>query len=412
MTKRNRFAMAEARSLSSEERAAATYRNDVLKAPFYGILEAGWSTFVLLIAIRNFNAPDNYKAFIAGASPIGFLLTPLTIYFAAKWQLRPSLLCSCMFSVTAVLIFGATVMESLLLFTALMIISQVAAVQQGPLITQIYAENYPASQRGSRVAMPLVLASLSTVLFSLAGGQVLDQSMKYYRYLLWIMAISAVAYGWIMNRIPSVPLSIKTVGNPWQNLSLIWKDRFFGYLLGSWMLLGLGNLITMPIRVEYLANPAYNINLDNVTIAFLLVVVPSTVRILSTRFWGRVFDKFHLITTRNILNVFFLLGILCFFFTENRIVLLIAMTFVGLSMGGGKIIWNLWVTKIAPPEKVSAYMSVHMALTGVRGTLAPFIGYWILSKSVPQGVALIGILLIFVSIILFECLRNHRRFSD
>jgi putative effector of murein hydrolase len=130
VTKRNRFVMAEARSLSSEERAAATYRNDVLKAPFYGILEAGWSTFVLLIAIRHFNAPDNYKAFIAGASPIGFLLTPLTIYFAARWQLRPSLLCSYMFSVTAVLIFGATVMESLFLFTVLMMISQVAAVQQ------------------------------------------------------------------------------------------------------------------------------------------------------------------------------------------------------------------------------------------------------------------------------------------
>ena len=317
-----------------------------------------------------------------------------------------------MFSVAAVLICGATVIESLLLFTALLMTSQIAAVQQGPLMTQIYAENYPASQRGSRLAMPFILVSLSTILFSLAGGRLLDQSMDYYRYLLWIMAISAAVYSWITNRIPSVPLSIKTVGNPWQNLSLIWKDRFFGYLLGSWMLLGLGNLITIPIRVEYLANPAYNINLDNVTIAFLLVVVPSVVRILSTRFWGRVFDKLHLITTRNILNVFFLLGILCFFFTENMIVLAVAMTFVGFSTGGGKIIWNLWVTKIAPPEKVSAYMSVHMALTGIRGILAPFIGYWILSKSAPQCVALVGILLIFFSIVLFECLRNHERFSD
>lgn len=404
--------MVDAKQLSLEERTAATYRNDLLKAPFYGVLEAGWTGFVLLIAIRQFDAPDRYKAFIAGASPIGFLLTPITLYFAARWRLRTGLLCVFMFFLAAFLIAGAAIIESLLFFAILMIASQVVAVQQGPLITQIYTENYPANQLGSRMAMPFIVTSISTILFSLAGGQLLDQSMDYYRPILWIMALSAVAYSWVINRIPSMPLSTEEVGNPWQNLSLIWKDRFFGYLLGSWMLLGLGNLITMPVRVEYLANPDYGINLDNTAIAFLLIVVPSIARIISTKIWGRLFDKLHLITTRNILNIFFLMGIACFFFTDSVIVLTIAMTFVGLSLGGGKIIWHLWVTKVAPPEKVSAYMSVHMALTGLRGTLAPFIGYWILSRSAPQHVALTGMLLIFVSIILFECLRNHKRFAS
>lgn len=404
--------MAEAMQLSPEERTAATYRNDVLKAPFYGILEAGWQTFVLLIAIRHFDAPESCKAFIVGASPIGFLLTPVTVYLAARWRFRPSMVAAYMFFLTALLIVGATVIESLLLFTVFMMTSQMAAVQQGPLMTQIYAENYPASQRGSRIAMPFILTSLSAILFSLAGGRLLDQSMDYYRFLLWIMALSAVAYSCVINRIPSVPLSTKTVGNPWQNLSLIWKDRFFGYLLGSWMLLGLGYLITVPIRVEYLANPDFGINSDNVEIAFLLAVIPSAVRILSTRLWGHVFDQFHLITTRNLLSVFSLTAIALFFFAESIFVLTVAMIFFGLSMGGGKIIWNLWVTKIAPPEKVSAYMSVHMAFTGIRGTLAPFIGYWILSKSNPQGVALGGMLLILISVVLFECLRKHERFGD
>ena len=105
------------------------------------------------------------------------------------------------------------------------------------------------------------------------------------------------------------------------------------------------------------------------------------------------------------------LGVAGFFFTDNRFILATAMMFVGFSMGGGRIIWHLWVTKIAPPEKVSAYMSVHMALTGARGTVAPFIGYWILSASTPQGVAWAGMLLIVISTVLFECLRNHERFE-
>ncbi len=404
--------MSEATQLSLEERSAATYRNDILKAPFYGILEAGWLTFVLLIAIRQFDAPEAYKAFIAGAAPIGFLLTPITIYFAAKTDLRPSLICALMFCLTALLIMGATVIESLLLFSVFMITSQMASVQQGPLITQLYAENYPASQLGKRIAMPFILSSISTILFSLLGGRLLDESLDYYHALLWMMALSALVYSWIIDRIPSTPLSAKSVGNPWQNLSLIWNDRLFGYLLGSWMLLGLGHLITVPVRVEYLANPDFGINLDNVEIAFLLAGVPSVVRILSTKLWARMFDRFHLITTRNLLSMVSLIAMALFFFAKSITVLTIAMIFFGLSMGGGKIIWHLWVTKIASPEKVSAYMSVHMAFTGLRGTIAPFLGYWILSQSTPQGVALVGMLLILVSMGLFECLRTHTRFAN
>ena len=293
-----------------------------------------------------------------------------------------------------------------------MMMSQVVAMQQGPLMTQIYAENYPASQRGSRVSIPFMLTSISTVLFSLIGGWLLDQSLDYYRQLLWVMALAALAYSSAINRIPSTAFSTDAVGNLWNSLSLIWKDRLFGYLLGSWMLLGLGNLITVPIRVEYLANPDYGINLDNTSIALILVIVPAVARILSTQLWGRLFDKLHLITLRTLLNTFFLLGIGCFFFTENRVVLAIAMTFAGLAMGGGRIIWHLWVTKIAPPEKSSAYMSVHVALTGVRGTIAPFVGYWILRESTPQGVALSGMALIAISTLLFELLRSNERFGD
>ncbi len=392
-------------------RAAATYRNDVLRAPFYGILEAGWSTFALLIAIRHFGAPESYKAFIAAAWPIGFLLTPLTLYFVAKRRFRPSLASACMFALAALLMVGATVVQSLTIFTVFIITSQMATVQQGPLMIQIYAENYPASERGSRMTTPFILTALSMILFSLLGGWLLDLSINTYHILFVIMVLSAAACGWATNRIPSTPLSTEHVGNPWQNFSLIWKDKLFGYLLGSWMLLGLGNLITMPIRVEYLANPKFGINADNATIAFLLVVVPAAARILSTKLWGCLFDKLHFITTRNLLNAFFLLGIVGFFFTKNIYVLTFAMILVGLATGGGKIIWSLWVTKIAPHEKISSYMSIHMALTGFRGTLAPFIGYWILSNSAPKGVAFVGMILIGVSIVLFECVRHHKRFE-
>jgi predicted MFS family arabinose efflux permease len=226
--------------------------------------------------------------------------------------------------------------------------------------------------------------------------------------MLVACAIAAIACA----KIPSSPLSREHIGNPWQNFSLIWKDRFFGFLLGSWMLLGLGNLIALPVRVDYLANPAYGVNASNTTIAMLMLVVPATGRILSTKIWGYYFDRLHFVTTRNLLNACFLASIGLFFFTTNLYILALAMVFQGLAFGGGKIFWSLWVTKIAPEEKASSYMSIHMALTGLRGTLAPFVGYAILSRSTPASVAIIGMFLICVSTILFELVRGHERLRE
>ena len=389
----------------------ATYSRDKWRAPFQGILEAGWQAFPLLIAIRYFEAPETAKAFVAGAGPVGFLLTPLTLFLAAKLSARPSFACAVVFSLSAILALGATFASTLLIFTLCIIASQMAMVQHGPLMVQVYTANYGAHERGQRVTTPLMLTAAFSIIFAWLGGEILDLRLLNYKYLFAFMACCALACAFAVRGVPSLPLSTQHVGNPWQSFRLIWKDRLFGFILGAWMLLGLGNLITLPIRVEYLANPAFGINADNATIALLLVVIPALARLVSTKFWGHRFDQLHFVTTRNSLNFCFLLSIVLFFFTTNIWLLALAMAFQGIAMGGGKIFWGLWVTKIAPPEKASAYMSIHMALTGFRGTLAPFLGYWVLTQSSPAIVAWTGLVLILAAIFLFQTLRAHPRLT-
>lgn len=398
-------------SQSTRSAAAITYTRDKLRAPFMGILEAGLQTFPLLIAIRYFDAPENTKAFIAGAGPIGFLITPLTLFLAAKLRARPAQAAAIMFIVTAIFIAGATVVQSMLLFTVCIIASQVAKVQHGPLMVQVYASNYPAAERGRRVTTPLMLIAFCSMVFAFVGGELLDIEITFYRYFFGLMIVAALVCAWALSTIPARRLSTSNVGNPWQNFSLIWKDRFFGYLLGSWMLLGLGNLLALPIRIEYMANPDYGVNASNKTIAIVMVLIPSAAQLLSTKIWGHFFDKLHFVTTRNLLNLCFLISVGLFFFTTNITLLALSMAFQGIAMGGGKIFWGLWVTKIAPEEKASSYMSIHMALTGLRGTLAPFLGYWILIRSSPDAVAYTGMILIATSILLFERVRKHQRLN-
>lgn len=388
---------------------AITYARDKLRAPFMGLLEAGLQAFPLLIAIRYFDAPENTKAFIAGSGPMGFLITPITLFIAAKLRARPAQAAAITFIATAVFVAGATFVQSMLFFTIFIIASQVAKVQHGPLMVQVYASNYLAEERGRRVTTPLMLIAFSSIVFSFIGGELLDIEITYYRIFFALMIIAALFSAWALWTIPADRLSVQNVGNPWENFSLIWKDRLFGFLLGSWMLLGLGNLLALPIRIEYLANPDYGVNVSNKTIAVLMVLVPSAAQLLSTKLWGHFFDKLHFVTTRNLLNVCFLASIALFFFTTNLTLLTLSMVFQGVAMGGGKIFWGLWVTKIAPKEKASSYMSIHMALTGLRGTLAPFLGYWILVESSPSAVAFTGMILIAASILLFEVVRGHRR---
>lgn len=84
----------------------------------------------------------------------------------------------------------------------------------------------------------------------------------------------------------------------------------------------------------------------------------------------------NFVVLRMILNVLFGTGIALFFITKNLLVIGVGSALIGLAFAGGSIAWALWVTKYAPPEKVSAYMSVHVCLTGIRGTIGPIIGYW------------------------------------
>jgi len=84
----------------------------------------------------------------------------------------------------------------------------------------------------------------------------------------------------------------------------------------------------------------------------------------------------NFIVLRMILNVLFGIGIALFFISKNLLVIGTGSALIGLAFAGGSIAWALWVTKYAPSGKVSAYMSVHVCLTGIRGTIGPIIGYW------------------------------------
>ena len=74
-----------------------------------------------------------------------------------------------------------------------------------------------------------------------------------------------------------------------------------------------------------------------------------------------------------------------------------------------KIAWSLWVTKLAPDGMEARYMGAHVALTGLRGALAPFLGYWLLGILGYEGVAWFSVALVTFSTFLFYRLFSNQR---
>jgi predicted MFS family arabinose efflux permease len=160
------------------------------------------------------------------------------------------------------------------------------------------------------------------------------------------------------------------------------------------------------VRIEYLANPIYGINADNAQIGLILGTIPFVARLVATRIWGYLFERLNFIQVRLLLNMFFFISILLFFSSSEPVILIFSTALLGIAFGGGGILWTLWVTKIAPPEKVSAYMSVHMTFTGLRAALAPFLGYYLLVEWNPLIVGWVGALLVGLSTIAFIPMRG------
>ncbi len=390
----------------AEQRSRITFRYDLVRGSCQGVLEAGIQTFVILIAVRVFDASPAMKALLAGAGPYGLLLTPVSLYAVSRLR-SPAARAAGFFLVLACLALLVSAWTgNLYVFVITTVLGYLLMHQQVPFMVHIYSDNYASRRRGSLLSNSIFLAVLASALFAYAGGKVLDANLDHYRFIMLTLAVACLVSAWAVVRMPSTPLSSQHTRNPFANLSLAWKDKVFGWMLFIWMLMGIGNLMTLPLRVEYMAQPRFGIEATNAQIALMTAVIPSVARLLTTHLWGYLFDRLNFVIIRTALNSCFLIAILLFFNFQSLIALGIASAIFGVGAAGGNIAWNLWVTKLAPEGRAADYMSVHTFTTGIRGVLAPFLGFYLIAAYPAPAVAWVAAFLIGISIVGLGRVRN------
>lgn len=398
-------------SASKVEIARQTFRWDIIRSCLSGLMDSGWRIFALLVVTRYFDGTSFAKALVPAAFTIGLLSTPIALFYLPRLRLQTSKLCSINYMISGILFWVASLgVDSLWLFLGAGTAAAAVLAQQMPLLIHIYSTNYASGLRGKRVAYAISVSITIAPVFGWFGGQLLEEDLSQFPILFQIMAAACIFSGICIYKVPSEILQRSPSGNPLTHLSLAWKDKVFGCMLGMWMILGFGNLSTMPLQIEYMTSDEYSIHATNTQIAIAGIIIPSTVRIFATSIWGHLFDAFNFFLVRAFTSAIQLAAILIFFFSDTMAGIYIGSLGYGLAMAGGNVNWSLWVTKFAPPGQESDYMTVHSFMTGVRGLVAPFIGFYMLNLISIQSWATIGSLLVALSIVLlFPISRLARR---
>jgi len=389
-----------------------TYRYDRLRAISAGMIDSASSTFLILIAVRALDADPLSKSLIAAGGNVGLLATLWLVPFAARTGKPATRIAAVIFAAGAAAFALTAALPTLVVYVIGATLAMACANLAIPLLTFMYQTNYEPRRRGHFVSRALVIRVAIAAAAGELGGRILSADIGNFRWMLVAFAAALVFTAWAINRVPSqpLPLDAESIGaSPFRAMRHIRTDRTLRYTLLAWMLMGIANLMMVPLRVEYLANPRFGMALEPQRIALFTIVVPSLVRIALTPLWGRLFDRMNFFAMRIILNIGFALGTAGFFVGSSDFGLFASAIVFGAAAAGGELAWSLWVTKFSPPEHVAEYMSVHTFFTGARGIIAPLFAFQLV-ENVP--IATMGLIcagmIVLASLILVPEMRNLR----
>ena len=400
---------------------------DLVRAVPAGVLLPIETTVVLTIAIREFDAPGWAKGLIAASSGVGMLCAP-AITAAVRRNGR-----STMSAAGAVALIGAVgfVVSSsgplaLLVVGAIVGIAAISAPI--PLVTTMYERNFAAHDRGRRVGRGMSLRVAVSAVSGLAMGALLTAVPAAWRFVMLGAAVAMTALAWSFRHTPSEPLANSAgttataaaggataaggaVPAVLPHFHLLRHDQRLRLTLTAWMFMGFGNLMLLPLRVEFLASPDYGIDADPTTITLLTVAIPSLVRLSCLPAFGRLFDRMSFFSARIMVNLFFALYIAAFFSGSTMAGLVIGAIVLGVASAGGDLMWTLWVTKFAPPGQVADYMGLHTFFTGARAVVAPLLAFYVVGRMELAAVAWMAAGLIMVASLLLvpQARLEHRR---
>ena len=243
--------------------------------------------------------------------------------------------------------------------------------------------NYPRALRATATARLQALASLMVVVTTSVAGLVLDAHPENFR---WLYAAGAVLGGlgvWAFRGVQVVGekrhqvLERRSQRDPSNRnafLAILRADPKYARYQWHQFVSGAAAMMLEPPLV-YLVSK--QIGASYVVSIGIVMLIPFTLNLATMPLWARYLDRVHVAEFRARQNALWVVGVLVMFWGALSLSLAwlaLGRFITAIPNGGGSLAWQLGHNDFAPREQLSAYMGIHVTLTGVRGAFAPFLG--------------------------------------
>ena len=359
--------------------------NDLTVPVALAMLEGG---FIGVIADKIYDVPAGVLALLTSAAFIGNLSSHFWTKISSARAKVPVIVGLQALTMLCLLFIVAAPVNVLgtVMLVASVVIARCLTAGTVTIRSVVWSLNYPRSIRARTTGRLHVFTSFVMVATTLVAGPILDSNPLSFRWLFVVGALIAMFGIWSYSRVEvSGEMRHRVYERQFSSGSspsgqrigffqILQNDRNFARYELYQFLNGVSNMICEAPLV-YLVSRQLQASYT-VSIA-VIMAIPFLMRTVSVPLWARYFDVVHVTKFRTRLTGLWVLSAL-FLWTgamfESLVILGVAQAISGFGRGGGTIAWQLGHNDFAPRDKLSAYMSVHVTLTGLRGVFSAFLG--------------------------------------
>ncbi|MCB1685640.1 MAG: MFS transporter [Pseudomonadales bacterium] len=249
----------------------------------------------------------------------------------------------------------------------------------------VWSLNYARAVRARTTGRLQIITSLVTVVISSLVGPLLDADPGSFRWVYGAGALFGVLGICFFSRVNVIGearhrvLERRSQRNPTAGetlgfFTILRRDRNFAQYQIYQFIAGSGNmiieaplvyLVTRELEASYTASIA------------LTMVIPFALSVVTLPLWANFLDRVHVNEFRARQSVLWIISQLLLWFgafTSSLLWIAASRLVLGVARGGGSLAWQLGHNDFAEPKALSAYMGIHVTLTGVRGAIMPFLG--------------------------------------
>jgi MFS transporter, DHA1 family, staphyloferrin B biosynthesis exporter len=347
------------------------YKWDLRTALLAGLYTGSIQPFIGRIARGDLDCTPFQLSLMMAAPFVGNLFSPL---WARQMEGKSKMpFAAGSWAVARGLLFFLAFTTSAWPFVLLVALSSLVMTVATPAYASIMKDIYPDALRGRLMGYIRVFLQGMAFFTALVVGRLLD--LFHYQYIFPIGAVAGIAAAWTFSRvpIPRRPEAQENGGPPpsiRSTLSILKEDKNYRWFALSVFVYGFGNLLVQPLYTLFQVDVLHITNSQVANMANL----QSITAIMGYFFWGRFLDRRGSLTTVLISTLLVSMINVVYMLAFNVETLYLAAIIAGISFSGIELSYLNATITFADRSRIAQYQSIHSALLGVRGTVAPLLG--------------------------------------